>query len=113
MLFNLRTQGVELNEELRREIGRRLMFAMDRHLNRLSEITLFVADVNGPRGGIDKICQLSAALKGQPPLTILVQSENVLAGLTRAARRLAYAIDKRNKYRRRDFPRTARTRGGD
>lgn len=99
MLVTLRTQGVELNEELRREAGRRLMFALDRHQDRLSELTVFISDLNGPRGGVDKLCQVTAVLKGLPPLTILEQTHNVLSGLTRAGRRLALRIDRRSKYR--------------
>lgn len=99
MIVTLRTQGVELNENLRREAGRRLTFALDRHQDRLSELIVFISDLNGPRGGVDKLCQVTAVLKGLPPLTILEQSQNLLSGLTRAGRRLALRIDRRCKSR--------------
>lgn len=100
MLVTLRTQGVELNEDLSREAQRRLTFALDRHQHHLTEVNVFISDLNGPRGGVDKLCQVTAALKGMPPLTILEQTQNVLTGLTRAGRRLALRIDRRNKHRR-------------
>lgn len=100
MLVTLRTQGVELNADLSREVQRRLEFALDRHQHRLTEVNVFISDLNGPRGGVDKLCQVTADLKGMAPLTILERSRNLLTGLTRAGRRLARRIDSRSKLRR-------------
>jgi hypothetical protein len=75
-------------------------FALDRHRDRLSELIVFISDLNGPRGGAGKLCRVTAVLKGLPPLTILEQSQNVLSGLTRAGPRLALRIDRHSKSRR-------------
>ncbi len=101
MHVTLRTQGVELNEDQRREIGRRLMSALDRHQSRITEVKVFVSDVNGPRGGIDKVCQISATMKGHPPLKVLERSGNFITGLTKAGRRLGLQIAESKRSRRR------------
>lgn len=100
MHFTLRAQGVDVNEALRQEIERRLMFALDRQRPQLVQVSVFVADLNGPRGGVDKLCQVSAAVKGRTPLSALERSTNLLSGLSRAARRLARRIDASSKSRR-------------
>lgn len=100
MRIVFRSQGVEIDAQLRREIERRLEFALDRHRDRLSAVGVFVADANGPRGGVDKLCQVSATLKGRPPLTALDQSDDLVAGCGRAGKRLALRIREQLRPRR-------------
>jgi ribosome-associated translation inhibitor RaiA len=100
MNVTLRTQGVELSEELRKKLDRKLMFALDRHQHWLVEVDVFLADVNGPRGGVDKLCQITATGRGSERVRILEKSSNVIAGVNRAAQRLSYRIAKLTKKRR-------------
>lgn len=100
MLITLRSQGVGLTSEIRREIERRLEFALDRQRRRLSAVDVFVSDVNGPRGGVDKICQVTAVLRGRRTLTVLERSGNLVAGCGRAGKRLAHRINQTSKPRR-------------
>lgn len=100
MNVTLRTQGVELNEELRKKLDRKLMFALDRHQHWLVDVDVFLADVNGPRGGVDKLCQITATGKGAQKVRILEKSHNLLLGVNRAAQRLSYRIGKLTKRQR-------------
>jgi hypothetical protein len=61
--------------------------------------------VNGPRGGVDKQCQISAELRGSMPVHILEKGDDLPAAVNRAARRLSYRIGRTIQR-----PKTARTR---
>jgi hypothetical protein len=61
--------------------------------------------VNGPRGGVDKLCQITADLRGSMPVHILEKGDDLLATVNRAARRLSYRVGRRIQR-----PNTARTR---
>lgn len=50
----------DLAEALRTYIQRRLHFALGRFLGRLGRVRVQITDVNGPRGGVDKSCRISA-----------------------------------------------------
>lgn len=49
---------------------RRLGFAVDRFANSVRQIRVRIADVNGPRGGLDKHVRIVATLSGKGAITV-------------------------------------------
>ncbi len=88
----LRPRGIEWSDELQKLVERSIAFAVDRYSSRVTQITVYLADVNGPRGGVDKQCQISAELRGSMPVHILEKGDDLLAAVNRAARRLSYRV---------------------
>lgn len=101
----LRPRGIEWSDELQKLVERSIAFAVDRYSSRVTQITVYLADVNGPRGGVDKQCQISAELRGSMPVHILEKGDDLLAAVNRAARRLSYRVGRTIQR-----PKTARTR---
>jgi len=101
----LRPRGIEWSDELQKLVERSIAFAVDRYSSRVTQITVYLADVNGPRGGVDKQCQISAELRGIMPVHILEKGDDLLAAVNRAARRLSYRVGRTIQR-----PKTARTR---
>jgi len=62
MRVEIRGRDLEVTDALRIFTERRLRVALDRFDDRIEEIEASVADLNGPRGGIDKECRLRALL---------------------------------------------------
>ena len=58
MRIEIRTRGVDITDELRELVRRRTHFAFSRLREQMSRVSLTVSDVNGPRGGVDKMCQV-------------------------------------------------------
>lgn len=83
---------LEWNEELQKQVERSLEFAVNRHKNRIDRILISLTDLNGPRGGRDKLCHIAADVRGAKPVLILERGDNLLAVVSRAARRLGYRI---------------------
>lgn len=86
---------LEWNEELQKQVERSLEFAVNRHKDRIDNISITLTDLNGPRGGRDKLCYITAKVRGTRPVLILEQGDNLLAVIGRAARRLGYRIGRR------------------
>lgn len=84
---------------------RRLLFALSRFSNKIRDVTLVIRDQNGPRGGIDKHCRVTANLIGGPKLVINETSASLDEGVARAADRLGRAVA-RAIERSRSFPRS-------
>ncbi len=61
----------------------------------VTHIAVYLADLNGPRGGVDKLCQITADLRGAMPVLILERGDDLLVTVNRAARRLGYRIGRR------------------
>ncbi len=69
-----------------------LLSALDRFRHRLKQVYLYVEDVNGPRGGIDKQCRCVLHLRRMAPIVIQDQDESMIALIYRVANRAAYAL---------------------
>jgi putative sigma-54 modulation protein len=50
----------DLTQALRAYIDRRLLFALGRFGRRVGRVRVRITDLNGPRGGVDKACHVSA-----------------------------------------------------
>lgn len=83
---------------LRSYAERRLRFALGRFGRRVRGVVVRFEDLNGPRGGADKACRLSARSDGGP-LRVEDTDADLYAALDRAAdrlgRRVARAIARR------------------
>ena len=100
MEIAVRARSIDWNDELREQVERRIEFAVDRHVARVPRISIYLMDLNGPRGGVDKLCQITAEVRGASPVLILERGKDLMAVVHRAARRLGYRIG-RSVHRRR------------
>ncbi len=58
---------------------------------------VWLSDVNGPRGGVDKHCRFQIHLNGKKSVVVSETSENMYAAIARAARRVSTAVTRRVK----------------
>lgn len=100
MEISIRARGVERTDNLTQALQRSIEFAVDRHRSQIDRISVYLADVNGPRGGVDKLCRITADLRGTRPVMILEIGADLTAVVNRAARRLGYRIGRRMHRRR-------------
>jgi hypothetical protein len=101
MRLELYGQNVRLSEAARARVERRLAFALGRLEGRISRVQVTLADLNGPRGGIDKRCLMVADLGRAGPVVVehrAAEWGGVIAG---AAGRLGRAVRCRLASRRR------------
>jgi len=62
MRIEVRSANVPVSESLRRHVLRKLDFALRRYETRVERLVVRLADLNGPRGGVDKRCRILARL---------------------------------------------------
>ena len=95
MRFDIRIQKLDLHQEVSRYIERRLRLSLSRLVSRLGAVNVRVFDVNGPRGGIDKCCRITAHLV--PSETVVLQEVNadLFAAIDRATSRIARTFTRR------------------
>src|SRR4029079_5791418 len=78
-----------------RESERRLHFATDRFRENIREIGVALRDVNGPRGGIDKQCKITAKLCCGGAVEIEETRSSFIEAVGRAAKRLRNVLARR------------------
>lgn len=85
-----------------------MFFALSRFDSKIDEVTLTVNDLNGPKGGIDKRCQLQIKLRYGQDVILTNLDSTVEAGISRLADRAGRTIARRisrlqDSYRRPRF----------
>jgi hypothetical protein len=101
--MRLEVYGNRLGQDpdIRSRVERRLGFALDRLGGRVTRVQVVLADLNGPRGGIDKRCLLVADLLRGGQLVIEQRADNWIGAVDGAAGRLAEAVRRRLAWQRR------------
>lgn len=107
MEIRLRFVGVAPSdaEIMTSEVERRVNLALDRLADRVREVHVSLADVNGPRGGVDQRCVLTITPRyGGDPVVVRALEETreaaVQKALKRVRRRLEHAFERQRGWAR-------------
>lgn len=65
MKLELHSSRIEISESTRSYVERRIAFALGRFADVIESVAVRLEDINGPRGGIDKLCRMRVRLVGQ------------------------------------------------
>lgn len=79
-----------------------LVGQLSRFQHRLKQVQLYIEDVNGPRGGLDKHCRCVLHLRRMTPIIIRDHDQNIPAMIHRVADRASHAL-RRQASKRIDF----------
>ena len=102
--IDFRVRGIDFTDELRNAVERIVKFAVDRYETQVDKISVYLADLNGPKGGVDKLCQITANLSRGNPVLILEKGSEILTTVHRAARGLGHRIGRNVQRRNRPDP---------
>jgi ribosomal subunit interface protein len=100
MKILLRGLGIGATPAIERHVERRLGFALGRFGQRLRDVTVRFEDVNGPRGGVDKVCRLVTRLRSGETVRIEERCFDLYSAIDRAADRLRLTVSRRLARRR-------------
>jgi putative sigma-54 modulation protein len=95
MAIDFRVRGITFTDEMREAVERIMAFAIDRYDTQIDKVSMCLVDLNGPKGGVDKLCQITARLIRGNPVLILEKGTEILSTVNRAARRLDHRIGRR------------------
>lgn len=102
MQLDIQTNGFSLTEGIRNYATQRMQFALDRNDGHVMHVRVSLADINGPRGGIDKRCQINLALAGQNTIVIEDTEADLYIAIDRASdrceRTLARRLDRMREH---------------
>lgn len=101
MEIEIRTQGTDLAEAIRRYAGRRIRFALGRFAPRVGRVVVRISDINGIRGGVDQCCHITAELPAKGQVVVEQVDADLFTAIDRASERIGEAL-RREIQRTRD-----------
>ncbi len=97
MKLRLVTRGIELTAELNDYVRRHVHFALGRFAGEIRSVSIRLADVNGPRGGVDKCCDIRVNV-GLPQEVIVRERQTTIhAAVAFAVERADRAVQRQLK----------------
>lgn len=97
MNIQIRGIGIPPTAALAAHIERRLAFSLSRFSSQIERIVVRFSDLNGPRGGADKVCRVGFTLKGLRPEAVEARADDLYFAVDQAAdkagRRVARMLD--------------------
>jgi ribosome-associated translation inhibitor RaiA len=100
MELQIGRHDVQLDEALHEHIERRVEFALGQFGEFVSRVRLNLADVNGPRRGIDKECQMLVYLRDGHLVKVRDVNGDFATAVNRAADRAGHAVARQLDKRR-------------
>ena len=95
MQLNIQTTGFTLTDSLKNYTTNHMQFALNRNDAVIVRARVWLADINGPRGGIDKRCQIELKLAGQNNIVIEDVETDLYLAIDRACERCMRTLARR------------------
>lgn len=95
MQLDIHTNGFSLTEGIRHYTTQRMQFALDCNDGHIMSVRVRLADINGPRGGVDKRCQIDLALAGQNNIVIEDTEADLYDAIDRVSDRCSRTLSRR------------------
>lgn len=92
MQTHIQSRGFNLTAGLREFTLRRLSYTVSFASDRIRRVTVHLSDINGPRGGNDKRCQLVVTMDKLPSVVIEDTENDLYAAIARATERAGRSV---------------------
>ena len=102
MQIDIRANGIEVSESLQAHTERCLKFGLDWARHDVDRVVITLSDINGPRGGNDKRCQLRIPLPKMRDVVIEEIAGDLQIAVARSVDRAARSLERRLS-RQREF----------
>jgi ribosome-associated translation inhibitor RaiA len=100
MQIQIQASPFELQDTSRQSIEQRVRFVLRRLQHQVSQARIRLTDINGPRGGVDKECQLLLKQAGPGQVVIKTQGTTYASALDAALQRASQALLRARQRRR-------------
>lgn len=107
MHIDIQCRRLNLTRGLRGFGERRTRSVLSRFDERIKKVTLWLSDVNGPKGGNDKNCQVQIDITGKSPVIVEETRENLYVAINRALERSGRTVVRKLGRERSRVRRTA------
>ena len=91
MRLFVRSNNVALTDPIRTYVDRRVRMVLGRFGPKIAWVSVRISDVNGPRGGVDKLCRIEARFWGSLPVVVEDAAADLRQAIDRSIQRMGRA----------------------
>ena len=103
MKIDIQARSFILTKALKRYAEQKVKSSLSACGSNLKKVVIRLSDINGPRGGEDKLCHIQVMLAGMPDVIIKNTQQDMYAAIDVATHRAGNAAVRRlNRHRRRE-----------
>lgn len=95
MKVQVKARHFSLTKELKQYVKKRLKFALGSRFQQIKRVEVMLSDINGPKGGEDKRCQILLKINGQTDVVVDDVQSHLYSAIDRAASRASRTVSKR------------------
>ncbi|GAA0350803.1 hypothetical protein GCM10009092_14000 [Bowmanella denitrificans] len=106
MQLIINASNLNLSKRLRRSLSNRIVKGLSKLSGRIRRVQVSITDMNGPKGGNDKQCQLKVEMDGMPSVLVIERRASIPQAIAQAVVRTSMVL-KRKLSRARQFDRRA------
>lgn len=104
MRIEIQSGNIRITKRLMMFLRKRIEFALGRFQDRIQTVQVRLSDINGPKGGVDKRCQIQLKLPAQKDVVVTTKAHRLDLAIgktaSRSARALSRAVGKRRSRRK-------------
>jgi putative sigma-54 modulation protein len=100
MQLDIQARGFSLTAGILNYTEQKMQFALQRGDNYITHTRIRLADINGPRGGVDKKCQIELKLAGEKNIVIEDTQSDLYYAIDRATERCMRTLNRRQQRAR-------------
>lgn len=93
-------RDVQVDGQLDTHVRERMQFAIGQHEEQIDRVKVTLQDVNGPKGGRDKRCQVQVRLRPRGDVVVEELGDDLYAAASHAADRIKVAVARELERRR-------------
>jgi putative sigma-54 modulation protein len=97
MKVRVAARGIQLSGDFNDYIRRRVHFSLGRFAARIRSLSIRLADVNGPRGGVDKCCDIRVDVGLRQHVIVRERQASLHAAVAFAMERAERAVQRQLK----------------
>ncbi|MFT5225928.1 MAG: putative sigma-54 modulation protein [Polaribacter sp.] len=97
MNIQVKFRNIKRSSAAIKQVGDRLSLAFTRVQDAIQSVSIIISDVNGPKGGIDKLCRISIRSAHLPDIVITENQPRIGAAIDRCIARARQNLSRKLK----------------
>ncbi|MBI1338403.1 MAG: hypothetical protein GC164_15785 [Phycisphaera sp.] len=92
MKIDIQARRFEMTPAIAEHVEQRMTHALNQHDKHVQGVEVVLEDVNGPKGGVDKICKATALFEKLHPVIVEERGEDLYLTVSKTADRIKVAV---------------------